>query len=275
MDFTIKKYIQLLTALKETGYTFQPFADFIENPAEKVIVLRHDVDAKKWNSYRFGKIQAAMGIRGTYYFRMARKSFNRRVMREMTVMGHEIGYHYETMDTARGNVDQAYVEFVRNLKYLRKIVPVKTICMHGSPLSKYDNRSIWKKYDYKELGIIGEPYLDIDFNKVLYLTDTGRRWDGDRVSVRDKVRSEDRRSANEQRITNYRNLKSTQNSKHKTQNLIFRSTNDIIKAAEANKLPNQIMLTFHPQRWTNKPLPWMKELIWQNIKNQVKRIIVK
>ncbi len=39
-------------------------------------------------------------------------------------------------------------------------------------------------------GIIGEPYFDVDFSRVFYLTDTGRRWDGDAVSVRDKVKSE-------------------------------------------------------------------------------------
>ena len=61
--------------------------------------------------------------------------------------------------------------------------------MHGSSLSKYDNKLLWKYYNYRKSGIIGEPYFDIDFNEVFYLTDTGRRWDGDRVSVRDKVES--------------------------------------------------------------------------------------
>ena len=61
--------------------------------------------------------------------------------------------------------------------------------MHGSPISKWDSRDIWKKYDYKKLGIIGEPYFDIDFNNVFYLTDTGRCWDGEKFSIRDKVNS--------------------------------------------------------------------------------------
>jgi len=30
------------------------------------------------------------------------------------------------------------------------------------------------------------------------------------------------------------------------------------------------MFTFHPQRWTNKIFPWVKELILQNLKNIVK-----
>ena len=94
---------------------------------------------------------------------------------------------------------KAYEEFCRYLEKLRETVPIKTICMHGSPFSKYDNRSLWEKYDYKELGIIGEPYFDIDFSKVLYLTDTGRKWDGEKVSIRDKVKTKHQATNNEQR----------------------------------------------------------------------------
>lgn len=78
-------------------------------------------------------------------------------------------------------------EFERNLEKLRKISPVKTICMYGSPLSKYDNKKLWEKYDYRDYGIIAESYFNIDFNEVFYLSDTGRRWGGDSVSVRDKA----------------------------------------------------------------------------------------
>ena len=59
--------------------------------------------------------------------------------------------------------------------------------MHGSPLLEWDHRLIWEKYDYRDFGIIGEPYFDVDFGDVLYLTDTGRRWDGDAFNIRDKV----------------------------------------------------------------------------------------
>ena len=31
--------------------------------------------------------------------------------------------------------------------------------------------------------------MDIDFDQVFYITDTGRKWDGNKVSVRDKVTS--------------------------------------------------------------------------------------
>ena len=123
--------------------------------------------------------------------------------------------------------------------------------MHGSPLSKYDNRILWESYNYRDYGITGEPYFDMDFNKILYLTDTGRRWDNESVSIRDKI-----------------NITYTfQSGSH--------STFDIIKAASENLLPPQIMITIHPQRWDNRLWPWIWEFVWQNIKNVGKRVVVR
>ena len=79
--------------------------------------------------------------------------------------------------------------------------------MHDSPLSKYDNRLLWKYYNYRDYGIIGEPYFDIDFNDVFYLTDTGRRWDGEKVSVRDKVkRTKDKAQSTKHKVQNTFNI---------------------------------------------------------------------
>lgn len=252
MDFTLKTYLQLLRSLKKQDFCFQTFVDFIKESKEKVIILRHDVDLLPLNSLKKAQIEYESGISGTYYFRYMPGSWNENIVTEIAKLGHEIGYHYETMDTSNGDVDKAYDEFCKNLELLRKLVPIKTICMHGSPRSKYDNRDIWKKYDYRKLGIIGEPYFDIDFSKTFYLTDTGRRWDGYKVSVRDKIPVYQERWIEE--------------------GLVFKSTQDIINYAD--KLPQKIMFVVHPQRWHNHVIPWYKELILQNIKNLIKRRII-
>jgi len=255
------------------------------------IILRHDVDLLPQNSLRFARIQAEMGIKGSYYFRAVPESWDENIIKEIASLGHEVGYHYENMDVASSKfkvessklalgtkeydelLDLAYQDFCENLEKLRELVPVSTICMHGSPKSKFDNKAIWDKYDYKALGLIGEPYYDMDFDKVFYLTDTGRRWDGWKVSVRDKVP--------QQELWN-------------KQGLTFHSTQDIIDAINKVKsekrkvkrgrkpetlnfepgtlnIPNQIMCTMHPQRWHDSLLPWTKELVMQNAKNVVKR----
>lgn len=252
MDFTINKYKELLKALQNQGFAFQTFSDFIKTPVLKSIVLRHDVDLLPYNSLRFAEIQHEFGVKGTYYFRAVPESWDENVIIEIARMGHEVGYHYESLTTCKGNTDQAYNDFCINLDRLRKLGEVKTICMHGSPASPYDSKEIWNKYDYKSLGIIAEPYFDVDFSNVFYLTDTGRRFDGYKVSVRDKIPVHQER--------------------WNCEGLVFHTTNDIIKGAD--KLPNKIMFTFHPQRWHNKMLSWIMEYFLQNSKNQIKRVII-
>jgi hypothetical protein len=277
LDFTIKTYRAFLEALIRQGYTFQTFAEFLEKPEKRSVILRHDVEARYGNALVLATIQHESGIKGTYYFRFLPDHFDKEIIKEIASIGHEIGYHYDDLSHSHGDHAIALKRFEKNLNTLREIAPVKTICMEGAPLSKWDNRDLWKRSSvhpsrltvhYNDYGIIGEPYFDIDFSKVLYLTDTGRRWDGDKVSVRDKVGSQ-----------NYKfqipSTKSQTNHKLKTQNYKFHSTSDIISAANSSLLPGQIMFTFHPQRWTDRPFPWIRELVMQNVKNVAKRIVLR
>ncbi|MCA9749404.1 MAG: hypothetical protein KC414_09885, partial [Romboutsia sp.] len=247
MDFTVKKYTVLLDTLINQGYTFQTFDEFIDNPALKSIVLRHDVDLLPHNSLEFAKIQAKKGVKGTYYFRAVPQSWDEKIIKEISNLGHEIGYHYENLTTCRGNMEMGIEDFKINLSKLRKLAKVSTICMHGSPMSKFDSKDLWKKYDYKSFDIKGEPYFDVDFSNVFYLTDTGRKWDGDRVSVRDKVDSKF--------------------------DISLHSTNQIISYTSQGRLPKRIMFTFHPQRWNDNYMMWIKELLFQSTKNLIKRMI--
>ncbi len=112
-DFTIRQYRELIKVLIENKYQFQPFGEFLEFPKNKSIMLRHDVDARKQNSLRFAEIQHEFGIRGSYYFRVVPESYDETVIRRVAELGHEIGYHYETMDTSKGNAEAAYHEFCK------------------------------------------------------------------------------------------------------------------------------------------------------------------
>jgi hypothetical protein len=245
MDFTLQVYVELIAAIRKAGYRFSTFETFLQTGPPNTVILRHDVDLMPHNSLSFARIQYELGISGVYYFRAIPASWDEAVIREIARMGHEIGYHYECLTTCRGNPDLAIDDFEKNLTALRRLAPVTTICMHGSPLSKYDSKDLWKTYSYRDFGILGEPYFDIDFSKVAYLTDTGRRWDGYNVSVRDKV-----------------------NSVHRYD---YKSTHDVIAGLQNQQLPDQIMFTFHPQRWNSNPAYWVRELVFQRAKNVIKQ----
>ncbi|MFM7814652.1 MAG: hypothetical protein ACKO66_09060 [Flavobacteriales bacterium] len=234
--------------LIKARFSFQRFDEYLRSPLDRVVMLRHDVDARNQNSLRFAQIQHALGIRGTYYFRMVKGSFDRRIIEEMLRLGHEIGYHYEDMDFANGHPERAVALFEKHLAQLREVAPIQTLCMHGSPRSAYDNKDIWKHIRYQDYALIGEPYYDLNFNEVFYLTDTGRRWDGLKYSVRDKV-------------------------SHDGEWPTFHSTHDICEATKRDQFPSKIMFNFHPQRWDDGLIPWAKEFVFQSAKNQIKKVL--
>jgi hypothetical protein len=241
MDFTLKKYTQLLTALKNSGLQFQ---------------LRHDVDLLPANSLRTAQLENGLQLQATYYFRMVPESYDETIIKQIAALGHTIGYHYESLTTCNGDIEAAYRDFCDNLAKMRQLVPVNTICMHGSPRSPYDSRDIWNHYDYHRLGIEYEPYFDTDFSRTLYITDTGRRWDGYHVSVRDK-------------IPQYQEL-------WEKQGLVFHTTDDIIAqlndvASPLHRLHYNLLITTHPQRWNPLGVRYVVEFVAQKVKNGIKR----
>lgn len=239
MDFTLSKYKELLVALKGYGE----------------VTLRHDVDKKPQNSLKTARIERDLGWKAVYYFRALPESWDEGIIQEISALGHEVGYHYESLTTCNGDKEAAYRDFCDNLEKLRKLAPVTSICMHGSPKSKWDSRDLWKQFDYHQLGIETEPYLDTDFSQVFYLTDTGRRWDGFNVSVRDKIPE-----YQEQWIK---------------KGWVYHSTDDIIEAVKNSIFPKKAMMTTHPQRWTDNKAEWLMEWGSQSVKNCVKMLIIK
>lgn len=229
-DFTIRTHTELLINLRRQGYNFQRVEDFVLSPMDKVVILRHDVDSWPSNALQMARIEADKGISATYYFRSSRLSFNERILKEIIKLGHEIGYHYEDLARSNGNPHEAIASFKKNLDFYRQYYPVKTVAMHGRPLSPWDSKDIWKYYDYRNYGVIAEPYLDIDFNKVGYLTDTGNCWDGDKFSVRDHV------------ISPFK--------------FNIHSTFDLIENIKGGALPDIMMLNIHPARWNDNLIKW-------------------
>lgn len=99
--------------------------------------------------------------------------------------------------------------------------------------------------------------LDTDFSRTLYLTDTGRRWDGYNVIVRDKV--------------------PMYQEQWNAEGLTFHSTDDIILALNNPQHPihrKELLVNTHPQRWMPFGIQWMAEAGLQQAKNIAKRVIV-
>ena len=244
MDFTIRKYRELVRAFIESGYRIVTVRQYLETkPSGMVLVLRHDVDEQPQNALKMAEAEKELGVHATYYFRRVPKSDHPDVIRKIAAMGHEIGYHYEDLTLSEGDIQKAIESFSWNLDYFRQYYPVKTVCMHGSSSSRFDNREIWKQVRLEDYGLIGEPYLSFDFNQVFYLTDTGYAWDGGRFAVRDKVSS--------------------------AFSLSFHTTDQIIEAVRNGSFPEQSLVLAHTL-WTDSLPRWTFLHLREFFRNRVK-----
>ena len=247
-DFTLEKYKELCLALLDSGYTPLTVYSYLKGQKNnKLVVLRHDIDRKLGNALRMAELEHELGIHSTYYFRFP-YTFKPDIIGKIHDLGHEIGYHYEVLSKAKGDYEKAVELFEQKLSEIRKIVDVKTICMHGSPLSRYDNRDLWKHYNFSDFGIVGEAYLSI--KDVNYFSDTGRSW-----NWKNKMRDFMIDNNNDKDLIG------------------VNTTDELIRLIKSERVKRFYILA-HPERWASNKSEWIFSYTKDFVFNAGKKILM-
>lgn len=225
MAFFAHQYATLLSTMRSLGYAFLPLDSLFRSLPEKpTIYLRHDVDRLPFRSVALARLEHELGASATYYFRCNRDGrFPVKAIQNIAANGHVIGYHYECMARAKGNVELASQFFARDLRALRQLAPVASAAMHGSPLSRYDNRDLWNHSPLSSFDLVGEAYLSLQDIDIHYLTDTGGRFG----------------SAHNRRDQLGRGVYTGRGATH-----------EVIQALSPNRHP-LVVLSTHPERWAS------------------------
>lgn len=248
-DFTFKQFRELLISFLGNGYKIRPVHDLLKDENEKAVYLRHDVDRYPLNALKMANLESELGVCTTYYFRIIKNVYKEDIIRQVDVLGHEVSYHYEDLSICKGDFQKAIEHFKYHLNKFRMIAPAKTICRHGSPLSKWDNKKLWERYNYRDFGVELDTENDIDFDEVFYITDNGWGWNNKSVSVRDKVESKF--------------------------NIPINNSEHLIELIQNSALPDKIMLNAHPDTFCDPVIKWYINKIKLQSKNIIKRQIVK
>ena len=255
-DFSIKKLEKLFARLIELNYQILRFDDYWQNQEyydkqEKVVLLRHDVDRFPITALKTAIMENKLGIHGTYFFRVKKHTYKSDIIKRIESLGHEIGYHYECLADTKGDFTKAEVLFRTNLSMLREKFKIESLSMHSRPLSKWDNRLLWKRYQIENYDILGEVYQDIDHDRYLYLADSGRNWGGDRNVVYDYVNGKNAPSIS--------------------------STDELISILD-EMFFNKLHLLIHPNRWNVSMIGWICQLCLDqgiNLAKKIVKIIIK
>lgn len=101
-DFSREGYRAILERALALDYRPCCFEDFAPPEASPVLLLRHDLDHSLRAALPIAELEAALGVRSTYFVQVACDFYNllgsegRRLMARLAQLGHEVGLHYDS-----------------------------------------------------------------------------------------------------------------------------------------------------------------------------------
>jgi len=139
-DFTQQHYAECLDIAKQYGYEIIPVCEWaLYSEFDRFILLRHDVDFFPQYALDIALIEHQKQIKSTFYFYLhsefynALSPMNMRIIKHISDLGHEIGYHVDTRYSVEGEE-----------KILEKIIgkPIRSYAQHfysSTPRKLIDN----------------------------------------------------------------------------------------------------------------------------------------
>lgn len=178
--FSLDDFGGMLRALRTAGYGFAPVRDMpLDDQDTRTCYLRHDVDMHLRGLDAVGGMEAAHGVRATYFIALTLPYNplylpNRRVLQTLVAQGHEIGLHYN-LATYPEDADGARDHLQWEVDVLSALVgePVKSIVMHEP--HRFGSDPFIATDDFLHPH---DPRLQRDLS---YISDSCRAWRDDRL----------------------------------------------------------------------------------------------
>lgn len=186
MIFTYKAWENFCRALAEAGLHSIPARD-VAGTEGKYLTLKHDVETAVPHAARMAEIEHRYGHRGSYYVQayLLDDEKNIALLRKMQQMGHEISYHYDVMDSEKGDLDRAIAVFEENrIRFEAAGFPLVTLCQHGNPIVErvgyHSNRDFMRSPRvqalYPALSDIMVDFKEKAHTDYTYYSDAGRQF---------------------------------------------------------------------------------------------------
>lgn len=167
--FDPRTYVKLIRYLSQ----FYKIVPFCEMPEEDVpfVLLRHDVDVSLLPALKMAKVEHDMGVRSTYFILVSSMHYNSlegrnaAMIKEISVLGHEVGLHYDSEQYKRYSQDAT--------RALRMEIQVLE-----SFLGKRVNSISCHAPSGPDSFMSVEGYIDADSPRLreVYVHDSGRMW---------------------------------------------------------------------------------------------------
>lgn len=170
--FGLAEYGQLLASLRDAGWTLSPVSALTEDADDRVY-LRHDVDFSLIDALPMARTEAAQHVSATYYVLLSGPynvlaADNRRALRELIKLGHELGLHYDLATYPKDEAGaRARLAWEAEILEEQAGVPVRTACLHQPSLTGADPF---------RTGPLLNPHDPAHADGLVYVSDSCRRW---------------------------------------------------------------------------------------------------
>lgn len=185
--FSFEHYRFILRKAKDNGYTFISMEEYANGKrADKLIIIRHDIDFSPSSALEFAKIENEFGVRAIYFVRIHADNYNPfgfktyNAIKKIIELGHDIGLHYENLDFSDITKQDPRTVILKEKKMLELIfeTQIKGIAPHRD-FTPIINKDFWNDMDFKEIGFTFEAYMNEFFDDILYLSDSLGKWSGE------------------------------------------------------------------------------------------------
>lgn len=186
-NFSYDYYRKLIQAAikQRTVFTFSQAETALKTPGAKIFI-RHDVDVDSEKAVDMAALEAAKGIKSTYFaitntpMYSLGDSKTSKSLKKIINMGHEVGLHFNPSKKQRveNNLDALDVDMQKQAESLSRVTgqPVHSVSFHMPP------NELWLKGPLRVNGFINAYSSDLIAQEegALYLSDSMGRWrDGD------------------------------------------------------------------------------------------------
>ena len=100
--WTHSDYVYAIKQFQDSKYHVSSFQEFLENPSDKHLILRHDIDFSLSAARKMALMDHELGVTSSFFFRVHASNYNLfsavgiSLVQELLSMGHEIGLHLES-----------------------------------------------------------------------------------------------------------------------------------------------------------------------------------
>ena len=170
-------YSDTLQKAQSLNYQVLRLCDFNEIAQHpKVIALRHDVDLSLKNALKMARLETNLHIRSTYFIRVSADYNvlfypNRKIIREIHSMGHEIGLHY-SLDVPK-LLKRDPVDFLIKEKNVLEDILGEEIM----GISLHDPNSVQRiDIDLTRHRLLYDAYSGVFADQLKYISDSRATW---------------------------------------------------------------------------------------------------